>query len=100
MYTENYSPEEAERIKKIIEISESQKQIKQSFWNEINTPDVLKLKEESNVLWEDYWSVDEELRNEVLIHNNGLSISDHDYISLSVSRCGAINPKLNKFSVC
>ena len=46
MYTENYSPEEINRIKKIIEIGESQKQIKQSFWDEINTPDVLKLKEE------------------------------------------------------
>ena len=91
---EGYSPEESERIKQIIKIGESQKQIKQSFWNEVNTPEVLKLKEESNVLWEDYWSVDEELRNEILIHNNGLSISDHDYISLSVSRCGAINPNL------
>ena len=28
MYTENYSPEEINRIKKIIEIGESQKQIK------------------------------------------------------------------------
>ena len=27
MYTENYSPEEIDRIKKIIEIGESQKQI-------------------------------------------------------------------------
>ena len=50
MYTENYSPEEINRIKKIIEIGESQKQIKQSFWDEINTPDVLKLKEESNLI--------------------------------------------------
>ena len=58
MYTENYSPEEINRIKKIIEIGESQKQIKQSFWDEINTPDVLKLKEESNTLWEDYRIVD------------------------------------------
>ena len=30
MYTENYSPEEINRIKKIIEIGESQKQIKKS----------------------------------------------------------------------
>ena len=44
MYTENYSPEEINRIKKIIEIGESQKQIKQSFWDEINTPDVLRIK--------------------------------------------------------
>jgi len=49
---EGYSPEEAERIKQIIEIGESQKQIKQSFWNEVNTPEVLKLKEESNILSE------------------------------------------------
>lgn len=76
MYTENYSPEEINRIKKIIEIGESQKQIKQSFWDEINTPDVLKLKEESNTLWEDYRIVDKKLLRKILVHNNGLSISD------------------------
>ena len=84
MYTENYSPEEINRIKKIIEIGESQKQIKQSFWDEINTPDVLKLKEESNTLWEDYRIVDKKLLRKILVHNNGLSISDPDYISLSI----------------
>ena len=47
---EGYSPEEIERIKKIIEIGKSQKQIKQSLWNEVNTPDVLKLKEKSDIL--------------------------------------------------
>ena len=62
MYTENYSPEEAERIKKIIEIGKSQKQIKQSFWNEVNTPDILKLKEKSDILRKDYWSINEKLR--------------------------------------
>ena len=41
MYIGNHSPEEIDRIKKIIEIGKSQKQIKQSFWDEINTPDVL-----------------------------------------------------------
>lgn len=65
MYTENYSPEEIDRIKKIIEIGESQKQIKQSFWDEINTPDVLKLKEESNILWKDYRSIDKKLREKL-----------------------------------
>lgn len=94
MYTENYSQEEVERIKKIIEISESQKQIKQSLWDKINTPDVLKLKEESDVLWEDYWSVDEKLRRKILIHNNGLSISNPDYISLSIGMTGHINSNL------
>ena len=68
MYTENYSPEEIDRIKKIIEIGESQKQIKQSFWDEINTPEVLKLKEESNILWKDYWSINEKLREKIIIH--------------------------------
>ena len=75
MYTENYSPEEINRIKKIIEIGESQKQIKQSFWDEINTPDVLKLRK-------------------ILVHNNGLSISDPDYISLSIRMIGHINSNL------
>ena len=72
MYTENYIPEEINWIKKIIEIGESQKQIKQSFWDEINTPDVLKLKEESNTLWEDYRIVDKKLLRKILVHNNGL----------------------------
>ena len=71
---EGYSPEEAERIKQIIEIGESQKQIKQSFWNEVNTPEVLKLKEESNILWKDYWSIDKKLREKIIIHNSNLSI--------------------------
>lgn len=94
MYTENYSPEEINRIKKIIEIGESQKQIKQSFWDEINTPDVLKLKEESNTLWEDYRIVDKKLLRKILVHNNGLSISDPDYINLSIRMIGHINSNL------
>lgn len=94
MYTGNYSPEEINRIKKIIEIGESQKQIKQSFWDEINTPDVLKLKEESNTLWEDYRIVDKKLLRKILVHNNGLSISDPDYISLSIRMIGHINSNL------
>ena len=94
MYTENYSPEEINRIKKIIEIGESQKQIKQSFWDEINTPDVLKLKEESNTLLEDYRIVDKKLLRKILVHNNGLSISDPDYISLSIRMIGHINSNL------
>ena len=74
MYTENYSPEEINRIKKIIEIGESQKQIKQSFWDEINTPDVLKLKEESNTLWEDYRSIDKLLLCIIIFSRSFLSI--------------------------
>lgn len=94
MYTENYSPEEINRIKKIIEIGESQKQIKQSFWDEINTPDVLKLKEESNTLWEDYRSIDKKLREKIIIHNSNLSIYDSDYINFSIGTCGSVNPNI------
>lgn len=94
MYTENYSPEEIDRIKKIIEIGESQKQIKQSFWDEINTPEVLKLKEESNILWKDYWSINEKLREKIIIHNSNLSIYDSDYINFSIGTCGSVNPNI------
>lgn len=94
MYTENYSPEEIDRIKKIIEIGESQKQIKQSFWDKVNTPEVLKLKEESDMLWEDYWSVDEKLREKIIIHNSNLSIYDSEYISLSIGTCGLVNSNI------
>lgn len=91
---EGYSPEEAERIKQIIEIGESQKQIKQSFWNEVNTPEVLKLKEESNILWKDYWSIDKKLREKIIIHNSNLSIYDSDYINFSIGTCGSVNPNI------
>ena len=91
---EGYSPEEIERIKKIIEIGESQKQIKQSFWNEVNTPDVLKLKEKSDMLWKDYRSVNEKLREKIIIHNSNLSIYDSDYISFSIGTCGSVNSSI------
>lgn len=94
MYTGNYSPEEINRIKKIIEIGESQKQIKQSFWNEVNTPEVLKLKEESNILWKDYRSIDKKLREKIIIHNSNLSIYDSDYINFSIGTCGSVNPNI------
>lgn len=94
MYTENYSLEEAERIKRILELSESQKQIKQSFWNEVNTPDVLKLKEESDILRKDYRSINEKLREKIFIHNNNLSIYDSNYISLSIGVCGPVDSNL------
>ena len=94
MYTENYSQEEAERIKRILELSESQKQIKQSFWNEVNTPDVLKLKEESDILRKDYRSINEKLREKIFIHNNNLSIYDSNYISLSIGVCGSVDSNL------
>lgn len=91
---ERYSPEEAERIKRILELSESQKQIKQSFWNEVNTPDVLKLKEESDILRKDYRSINEKLREKIFIHNNNLSIYDSNYISLSIGVCGPVDSNL------
>ena len=94
MYTGNYSPEEINRIKKIIEIGKSQKQIKQSLWNEVNTPDVLKLKEKSDILRKDYWSINEKLREKIFIHNNNLSIYDSNYINLSIGICGSINSNL------
>ena len=53
-----------------VKFGESQKQIKQSFWDEINTPDVLKLKEESNTLWEDYRIVDKKLLRKILADLN------------------------------
>ena len=73
---EGYSPEEIERIKKIIEIGKSQKQIKQSLWNEVNTPDVLKLKEKSDILRKDYWSINKKLREKIFIHNNSSILKD------------------------
>ena len=91
---EGYNQEEIERIKKIIEIGESQKQIKQSFWNEVNTPEVLKLKEESDILRKDYRSINEKLREKIFIHNNNLSIYNSNYISFSIGVCGPVDSNL------
>ena len=67
-----YDPNEKERIKKIFELMESQNQIKQSFWDKINTPNVLQLEKEADLpddirelilssrkTWEKYKAVDE-----------------------------------------
>ena len=81
---EGYSPEEIERIKKIIEIGKSQKQIKQSLWNEVNTTDVLKLKEKSDILWKDYYIIYDKLCKKISMHNIGLTSNDPEYISTSV----------------
>lgn len=91
---EGYNQEEIERIKKIIEIGESQKQIKQSFWNEVNTPEVLKLKEESDILRKDYRNINEKLREKIFIHNNNLSIYNSNYISFSIGVCGPVDSNL------
>lgn len=89
-----YNPNEEERIKKTLELMEAQNQIKQSLWDEINTPDVLKLKEKSKVLRDDYYNIDKELRREVLIYNRNTSIYNSDYISLNIGFCGDIDPNL------
>ena len=91
---EGYNQEEIERIKKIIEIGESQKQIKQSFWNEVNTPKVLKLKEESDILWREYNISYNKLCKKISMHNIGLTSNDPEYISTSVRFYGATQSNL------
>ena len=47
MYIDTYNTNnEDERFKKYVEILKSHDQLKKSLWNKINTPEVLKLKEE------------------------------------------------------
>ncbi len=89
-----YNPNEEERIKKTLELMKSQNQIKQSLWDKINTPDVLKLKEKSKDLWKDYQTGDEELRKEILRYNRNASIYNLNYISLNIGFCGDIDPNL------
>lgn len=89
---EGYNQEEIERIKKIIEIGESQKNTKQSLWNKVYTPDILKLKEESNILWNDYDIIYDELCSEISIHNIGLAPNDPEYISSSARLYMIIQP--------
>ena len=91
---EGYNQEEIERIKKIIELSKSQKQIKQSFWNEVNTPKVLGLKEESNTLRNDYYIIYDKLYKKISMHNIGLTSNDPEYISTSVRFYGATQSNL------
>ena len=91
---EGYSPEEIERIKKIIEIGESQKSTKQSLWNKVNTPKVLRLKEESNTLWNDYYIIYDKLCKKISMHNIGLTSNDPEYISTSVRFYGATQSNL------
>ena len=91
---EGYSPEEAERIKKIIEIGESQIQIKQSFWNEVNTPEILKLKEKSDTLWSEYNIIYNKLCKKISMHNIGLTPNDPEYISNSVRFYGITQSNL------
>lgn len=91
---ERYSPEEIERIKKIIEIGKSQKQIKQSLWNEVNTTDVLKLKEKSDILWKDYYIIYDKLCKKISMHNIGLTSNDPEYISTSVRFYGTTQSNL------
>lgn len=93
-YERRIQPRRNRENKKIIEIGKSQKQIKQSLWNEVNTPDVLKLKEKSDILRKDYWSINEKLREKIFIHNNNLSIYDSNYINLNIGICGSINSNL------
>lgn len=81
---EGYNQEEIERIKKIIEIGKFQKNTKQSFWNEVNTPKVLRLKEESNTLRNDYYIIYDKLYKKISMHNIGLTSNDPEYISTSV----------------
>lgn len=89
-----YDPNEKERIKKILELHESQNQIKQSFWDKINTPGVLKLKEEAHLLWEDHYTVDEKLQREILLYNNRASRNNSNYISPGINIFGNIDSDL------
>lgn len=89
-----YDPNEKERIKKIFELMESQNQIKQSFWDKINTPNVLQLEKEAHLLWEDYYIIDEKLRREILLYNSRASRNNSNYISPGINIFGNIDPDL------
>ena len=89
-----YDPNEIERLQKILEINGSQKQIRQSFWDKINTPSVLKLKEEAHLLWKDHYTVDEKLQREILLYNSRASRNNPNYISPSINIFGNIDPDL------
>ena len=85
MYIETYNTNnEDERFKKYVEILKSHDQLKKSLWEKINTPEVLKLKEESNTLWKEYYIIDEKLRREILLYNNRTARNNSKYISPSI----------------
>lgn len=90
-----YNPNEEERIKKTLELMKSQNQIKQSLWDKINTPDVLKLKEESDALWNAHQTINKKLQREILLHNRNASIYNLDYISPSIVYYGDIDPNIS-----
>jgi hypothetical protein len=55
MYIDTYNTNnEDERFKKYVEILKSHDQLKKSLWNKINTPEVLKLKDNSDIKKETY----------------------------------------------
>ena len=80
MFIDTYNTNnEDERFKKYVEILKSHDQLKKSLWNKINTPEVLKLKEESDALFNEYMKLDRELNREVAFYNSYLE-SDSDRI--------------------
>lgn len=53
MYIDTYNTNnEDERFKKYVEILKSHDQLKKSLWNKINTPEVLKLEDNSDIIKE------------------------------------------------
>lgn len=95
MYIDTYNTNnEDERFKKHVEILKSHDQLKKSLWEKINTPDVLKLKEESDTLFKEYMKLDRELNREIAFYNSYLE-SDSDRIDyFRVRFCGGINTDL------
>lgn len=80
MYIDTYDTNnEDERFKKYVEILKSHDQLKKSLWEKINTPEVLKLKEESDAFFKEYMELDRKLQREVAFYNSYLK-SDSDRI--------------------
>ena len=79
-----YNPNEEERIQELYKLMKCQNQIKQSFWEKINTPSVLQLEKEAHFLWEEYYVVDEKLRREILLYNSRAARNNSKCISPSI----------------
>lgn len=82
------------RLQEIVKIMGAQKTIKDGFLNKINTPEVLKLKEESLDLFSEYMSVNQKLHYRMAIHNTNLKRFDPEYIPYGIDHYGTINPNI------
>lgn len=82
MYIDTYNTNnEDERFKKYVEILKSHDQLKKSLWNKINTPEVLRLKEESDKYFDKYYKANCQVQSELISYSRKNNLRYIPYIS-------------------